>query len=152
MFNSSNSVSIHRLTTAACRITQHPAPNLLLPLLETYATQSQQSVFASTSYACSICLSDHKGSKCVMLSCGHTFCRSCLTDFWGSMISEGSVDQVACPDPVCVKSRSKSQTVSSSDDSAIEEELVRLLPAQDVHRWKRLKEKARLELGAFLLT
>jgi E3 ubiquitin-protein ligase RNF14 len=79
------------------------SPLTLLPLLESYNTHAQDTAFAETSFSCAICLSPHKGRHCVRLACSHIFCRSCLSDFWGSCITEGDIGRVGCPDPLCVK-------------------------------------------------
>ncbi|KAG2160088.1 uncharacterized protein EDB93DRAFT_1113386 [Suillus bovinus] len=111
------------------------SPLTLLPLLESYNTHAQDAAFAETSFSCAICLSAYKGRYCVRLGCGHVFCRSCLTDFWGSCIREGDIGRVGCADPVCVK----------AGHEAGEEDVVRVLKEEEVKRWKWLREKRELE-------
>ncbi|KAG7450277.1 uncharacterized protein BT62DRAFT_962071 [Guyanagaster necrorhizus] len=113
----------------------HPAPQLLSPLLAAYEVSSKSNRFAQNSYPCSICLTSHKGSKCLQLTCGHVFCRPCLEDFWQMCVREGEVSRVGCPDPRCVK----------FGREANEEEVARILTPEEIQRWRRLKEKCMLE-------
>jgi E3 ubiquitin-protein ligase RNF14 len=52
-------------------------------------------------------------------------------------ITEGDVDRVGCPDPVCVK----------EGRLASEEEITRVVSESEVQRWRRLKSKQELERG-----
>ncbi|KAG0697159.1 hypothetical protein DFH29DRAFT_984366 [Suillus ampliporus] len=113
----------------------NPSPSILLPLLESYDMHAQNAAFAETSYPCAICLSPHKGRHCVRLACAHVFCRSCLTDFWGSCITEGDIGRVGCPDPSCVK----------AGHEAGEEDVVRVVEEEEVRRWRWLRTKRALE-------
>ncbi|KAL1952187.1 hypothetical protein VTO73DRAFT_1336 [Trametes versicolor] len=113
----------------------HPTPQLLLPLLETFDSSTQAARFSANSYECQVCLTSIKGARCVMLSCTHVFCRSCLEDFWGLCIREGDVARVGCPDPVCVKAQRE----------ATEEEVRRVATEEEVLRWKWLRTKRALE-------
>ncbi len=98
---------------------------------------SKSTRFAQNSYPCSICLTSHKGSKCLQLTCSHVFCRPCLADFWQMCVREGEVSRVGCPDPLCVK----------SGREANEEEVARILTPEEIHRWRWLKEKRAVEKG-----
>ncbi|KAF9042082.1 RWD-domain-containing protein [Panaeolus papilionaceus] len=110
----------------------HPAPPILAPLLLQYNHTTTSSLFSQSTYACSICLEHHKGSKCIQLpSCSHVFCHPCLSDFWGMCIQEGDVDRVGCPDPECVKQKSV----------VGEEEVARVVSAGEVERWRWLVQK-----------
>ncbi|KAG1749690.1 uncharacterized protein EDB91DRAFT_1109113 [Suillus paluster] len=111
------------------------SPSTLLPLLESYDAHTQNAAFAETSYPCAICLSPYKGRHCVRLACAHVFCRSCLTDFWGSCIMEGDIGRVGCPDPGCVK----------AGHEAGEEDVIRVVGEEEVRRWKWLRTKRALE-------
>ncbi|KAI0639186.1 RWD-domain-containing protein [Trametes polyzona] len=113
----------------------HPTPQLLVPLLETFDTSTQAARFSANSYECQVCLTSIKGARCVMLSCTHVFCRSCLEDFWGLCIREGDVARVGCPDPACVKEQRE----------ATEEEVRRVVTEDEVVRWKWLRMKRALE-------
>ena len=118
----------------------HPAPRILIPLLIAYDKQKRQTRFAETLYNCEICLSSIKGSKCILLSCSHVFCRPCLQDFWKLCISEGDVGRVGCPDPQCVK----------EGKEANEDEVRRVVTEEEVRRWKWLRQKRLIEKGTRL--
>ncbi|TFK76877.1 RWD-domain-containing protein [Pluteus cervinus] len=109
----------------------HPAPQMLSPLLIAFDQSTRSRHFAENSYLCGVCLSSHKGSNCVQLTCQHVFCRPCLEDFWKLCIAEGEVGRVGCPDPECVKSKRE----------ATEEEVARIVTEQELQRWKWLREK-----------
>jgi E3 ubiquitin-protein ligase RNF14 len=113
----------------------NPLPSTLLPLLESHNARAQDATFAETSYPCAICLSAHKGRHCVRLACAHVFCRSCLSDFWGSCIAEGDIGRVGCPDPSCVK----------AGHEAGEDDIVRVVQEEELRRWKWLRTKRALE-------
>ncbi|KAI0359180.1 RWD-domain-containing protein [Trametes cingulata] len=113
----------------------HPTPGLLVPLLEKFDSSTQAARFSANSYECQVCLTSIKGARCVMLSCSHVFCRSCLEDFWGLCIKEGDVSRVGCPDPACVKAQRE----------ATEEEVRRVVTEDEVIRWKWLRMKRALE-------
>ncbi|RKP27945.1 hypothetical protein SYNPS1DRAFT_26425 [Syncephalis pseudoplumigaleata] len=63
----------------------------------------QQQRFDATRHNCGICLEDKLGAVCYALSCGHVFCRACLTEFFALHINEGNVAAVQCPDHACIK-------------------------------------------------
>lgn len=106
-------------------------------MLISYDKTRQLSKFANNAYTCEICMTSIKGARCILLSCSHVFCRSCLEDFWGLCITEGAVDRVGCPDPGCVK----------GGREANEEEVRRVVSEEGVRRWKWLREKRALEKG-----
>ncbi|KAH9921958.1 uncharacterized protein BXZ73DRAFT_51599 [Epithele typhae] len=113
----------------------HPTPTLLLPALEKYSTSTDAARFSQNSYECEVCLTSIKGAHCIMLSCSHVFCRSCLEDFWKLCIKEGEVGRVGCPDPGCVKEHKE----------ATEEEVRRIVTEEEILRWKWLHMKRDLE-------
>ncbi|KIL71079.1 hypothetical protein M378DRAFT_183590 [Amanita muscaria Koide BX008] len=109
----------------------HPAPRILASLLESYETLIKSTQFNNSSYLCSICFMSFKGSKCLQLSCNHTFCRSCLADYWKLCIAEGEVGKVGCADPECVKEGREAKV----------DEVARIVTDEEVRRWKWLREK-----------
>ncbi|KAI0735402.1 RWD-domain-containing protein [Earliella scabrosa] len=113
----------------------HPTPGSLLPELEKFDKSTQATRFSQNSYECEVCLTSIKGARCIMLSCSHVFCRSCLEDFWKLCIKEGDVGRVGCPDPSCVKGHRE----------ASEEEVRRVVTEEEVLRWKWLRMKRALE-------
>ncbi|CAL1696503.1 unnamed protein product [Somion occarium] len=113
----------------------HPELDLLTNKLVGYDTSTQLMRFSQNSYNCEICLSSIKGARCILLSCSHVFCRSCLEDFWKLCITEGDVGRVGCPDPKCVK----------EGREANEEEVRRVVTEEEVQRWKWLRQKKAME-------
>ncbi|OJA09121.1 hypothetical protein AZE42_02562 [Rhizopogon vesiculosus] len=136
VLDSLNLSSSTRKNQSASTITiVNQSPSTLLPLLESHDARAQDATFAETSYPCAICLSPYKGRHCVRLACAHVFCRSCLSDFWGSCIAEGDIGRVGCPDPACVK----------AGHEAGEDDVVRVVQEEEVRRWKWLRTKRALE-------
>lgn len=115
----------------------NPVPKFLADLLASHQKQIVSANFMQSTYSCSVCLTEYKGTKCVQLSCNHTFCRSCLEDFWGLCITEGDVVRVGCPDPECVK----------AGRAATEDEVCRIVTEDQLTRWRWLREKRALENG-----
>lgn len=105
--------------------------------MKTYEKDTKFSEFNRTSYPCSVCLQIRKGSKCIQLTCGHIFCRSCLEAFWKLCIKEGDVSRVGCPDAQCIKAKR----------DASEEEVARVVTADELKRWNWLQEKLAVEKG-----
>ncbi|THH11365.1 hypothetical protein EW145_g683 [Phellinidium pouzarii] len=115
---------------------EHIGPHpLLTQILLEHDAAATSNEFAQTSFSCSICFDSLKGARCIQLSCSHVFCRSCLQDYWGSCIAEGSVERVGCADPVCVKEAR----------AASEEEVRRVVSDKETIRWKWLKTKKEIE-------
>eukprot|EP00052_Salpingoeca_macrocollata_P024298 m.216707 g.216707 ORF g.216707 m.216707 type:complete len:298 (-) comp22221_c1_seq12:398-1291(-) len=57
--------------------------------------------FATTPHECGVCMDDVLGARMMKLSCGHLFCRDCITDHCRGHVSEGSVQQLKCPGADC---------------------------------------------------
>ena len=115
----------------------HATPQLLLTFLTAYESKSQSSRFNQLSHLCSVCFETRKGSECLQLCCGHTFCRACLRDGWGLYITEGDIARVGCLSPQCVK----------DGQVANEDEVRRVVMEAEVRRWKWLREKKTSEIG-----
>ncbi|KAL1762419.1 RWD domain-containing protein [Schizophyllum commune] len=113
----------------------HHAPPTLLAQLQAYQSAALTSQFSSNSYPCAVCLTSLKGANCLRLACNHIFCRACLEDFWKLCIAEGDVGRVGCPDPACVKDNREAE----------EEEVARVVTAEELARWRWLREKRDLE-------
>ena len=118
----------------------HPAPALLLPILRRYDTLANSVAFESQTYDCSICITSIKGRRAILLSCSHVFCKECLVDFWSLLVTEGDIFRVGCAHEQCVKEKRL----------ANEQELVSVLPARLVERWKLLRQKRAAELDPTL--
>ncbi|KAK7694417.1 hypothetical protein QCA50_001603 [Cerrena zonata] len=113
----------------------HPDLDLIVNKLTAFDSSKELERFTQHSYNCEICMTSIKGARCILLSCSHVFCRSCLVDFWGLCISEGDVGRVGCPDPQCVK----------DGREANEEEVRRVVTEEEVRRWKWLRQKQAME-------
>jgi E3 ubiquitin-protein ligase RNF14 len=108
-----------------------------VPLLASHDLKVKSDNFSRSTYSCAICLTEHKGYQCVQLDCSHIFCRSCLGEYWGLLVSEGDADRVKCPDSACIK----------DGREAGEEEARKILTEPQVERLIWLREKRELEKG-----
>lgn len=69
-----------------------------------YDNECNERKFNNTTFTCEICQADIKGDSCLQFhQCGHTFCNTCLRDFFVSLIRDGDVEKVHCPDFNCSK-------------------------------------------------
>lgn len=118
-----------------------PYSNPLLPrILSDYDERMIADKFSQTSFPCAICFDHVKGARCMRLSCSHVFCRPCLQAYWASGISSGSLEQVSCADPTCVKEKSE----------ITEEDVARVVTEREFLRWKWLKTKRAIERGTLI--
>lgn len=70
----------------------------------TFDREQKQADFDESTFTCDICQRDLKGAQCLRFEpCEHTFCNSCLHDFFTSLITRGDVEKVHCPDFECSK-------------------------------------------------
>ncbi|GAA5936059.1 RBR-type E3 ubiquitin transferase [Sporobolomyces koalae] len=135
---------------------QNPHPALLSDLLVAYDRASASDAFDNHSHECPLCFSPRKGTNCVRIeSCGCTFCKPCLRDYFDLLITEGMVRTVACPAIECVTLRSKwEKTNGGKLDEEFERDKPGRVTAKEVEslcgpesskRFEWLREKYRVE-------
>jgi len=119
----------------------HAAPSLILHQLLSYDALMNDASFAATSFRCTICFEDRKGTACIRLACDHVFCQECLKDAWSFAVREGECSAVRCPDTGCVakSSRRVKEEGGDGDGEAKEEDVGRVLTEREVVRWKWLR-------------
>ncbi|KAL7424702.1 hypothetical protein Q5752_000386 [Cryptotrichosporon argae] len=121
-----------------------PASTLHTALKSFNAAQLRDS-FASTAFDCAICFETRKGKACVELACACVFCTPCLSACWTLAISEGSIENVACPSVECTKARA--QVDRQATDGDVAPELVESVVGPELRtRWETLKETRRAEI------
>ncbi|KAI9057190.1 RWD-domain-containing protein [Trametes sanguinea] len=113
----------------------HPTPGLLGPMLEGFDASTQAARVSATSYECEVCSASVKGARCVMLSCSHVFCRSCLEGSWRQCIKEQDIGRVGCLNQACVEKHQE----------ATEDEVRRVITKEEVAEWKRLRAERALD-------
>lgn len=75
--------------------------------------------FEAKIHLCQICQNDVSGTKCLKFeSCDHVFCNACLDDFFSSLILEGTIEKVHCPDFDCTGKFIKKRDLILRLDSA----------------------------------
>eukprot|EP00743_Colponemidia_sp_Colp-15_P003025 GILK01003271.1.p1 GENE.GILK01003271.1~~GILK01003271.1.p1 ORF type:complete len:474 (-),score=38.25 GILK01003271.1:633-2054(-) len=75
---------------------------LLLADIVTYNAQRRHDIFTSSEHQCSICFDFKAGTSFLRLhSCNHFFCRVCLGGHCATLIQDGAVSLVTCPDTTC---------------------------------------------------
>lgn len=64
----------------------------------------KQELFQLKTFACEICQLEVKGDGCVQFEpCEHVYCRHCLNNFFSSLINNGEVEKIHCPNFDCSK-------------------------------------------------
>lgn len=57
-----------------------------------------QEKMSRTNYNCTICLETKKGHKMIKLLCNHFLCINCTRSYFTSLIEEGAISKVRCPE------------------------------------------------------
>ncbi|KAK2191631.1 hypothetical protein NP493_48g00028 [Ridgeia piscesae] len=89
--------------------------------------------FAQSSHLCGICFEEKPGHDFFRIDgCQHGFCRDCLSSFCEIHVTEGTVQQLTCPEPKC--------------DTRISAGVVRqALGGESYQRWERLLLQSALD-------
>ncbi|CUS20176.1 LAQU0S01e00716g1_1 [Lachancea quebecensis] len=68
-------------------------------IINKFKDEVSQLEFNSSKLDCCICLETKKGADMVRLPCNdHILCRPCVTSYYSTMISEGRISNVRCPE------------------------------------------------------
>eukprot|EP01102_Stenamoeba_stenopodia_P019754 TRINITY_DN7534_c0_g1_i2.p1 TRINITY_DN7534_c0_g1~~TRINITY_DN7534_c0_g1_i2.p1 ORF type:complete len:292 (-),score=20.78 TRINITY_DN7534_c0_g1_i2:47-922(-) len=43
----------------------------------------------------------HSRKECLMLQCSHVYCKACMISYFKTLMNEGKLHNVVCPDPTC---------------------------------------------------
>ncbi|CAK9785861.1 hypothetical protein CC85DRAFT_206438 [Cutaneotrichosporon oleaginosum] len=124
-------------------------PSTFHLLLKKHDAAVARADFEETAFSCAICFENRKGKKSVQLpKCGCIFCYSCLSSFWNLAITEGTLENVACPSIDCVKARASEKVDHAAGAFAeqradgIGSEVVASVVGQEMaDRWQMLSEK-----------
>ena len=73
----------------------------LIPHLKAYNEYKRKDTFNKSFFVCNICFSSHLGEDCVVFPCNHMNCKKCITDYFMTLIKEGTVHLLKCPDIDC---------------------------------------------------
>ncbi|EIW72764.1 hypothetical protein TREMEDRAFT_24487 [Tremella mesenterica DSM 1558] len=115
-------------------------------LLKSHNAAQVHSEFQSTAYSCSICFENRMGTSCIRLPCGCIFCTPCLNSCWTLAITEGSLINVSCPSPQCVKTRATRSDGETSINN-IDSGTIRSVVGEDLERrWQELRERRQAEI------
>ncbi|KAL6946964.1 hypothetical protein ACO0QE_001820 [Hanseniaspora vineae] len=61
--------------------------------------KNKQNMFNSTKYTCSICLETFRGESMITLPCNdHNLCKQCFEDYYTTMINQGEMSSMRCPE------------------------------------------------------
>ncbi|GMK54875.1 hypothetical protein CspeluHIS016_0114610 [Cutaneotrichosporon spelunceum] len=127
----------------------HLPPSTFHLLLKAHDTAIARADFEGTAFPCAVCFENRKGKKSVQLpKCGCIFCHSCLSSFWALAITEGTLENVACPSIGCVKARAADKVDHTAGAFAeqradgIGPDIVASVVGQEMaDRWQMLSEK-----------
>ena len=109
MLAETNSSPFRRLPNGNRLSSTYSCANKLIPNLVDFDQHQKRLEFDRQLVNCEICLSPKVGEVCSRLTCGHVFCKSCLTEYFSLLTEEGSVLDIKCPScglavpPNCVK-------------------------------------------------
>ncbi len=71
-------------------------------VLVTFDQRRGEEAFKNTHFSCPICLETKMGPSCYrFIICRHVSCRSCLSGYFESIITEGAASSVGCPVTSC---------------------------------------------------
>ncbi|XP_071445338.1 E3 ubiquitin-protein ligase RNF14-like [Hetaerina americana] len=74
----------------------------LVSILKEYNEQQAKALFDKEIISCQICFQEKLGQHCAKFdSCGHVFCKECVTEYFEVQIKDGNVHCVNCPDHEC---------------------------------------------------
>lgn len=66
--------------------------------------KAQIKIFKSQTFFCEICQEERKGDLMTKFDdCSHTYCNSCLSDYFTDAIKRGEVENIHCPNFECTK-------------------------------------------------
>ena len=74
--------------------------HLIWLLDKTMGRRKRRRSFAAPPFQCEICLEDMPGGERADLSCGHGFCRGCMTQFIETKVKDGAL-RICCPSAGC---------------------------------------------------
>ncbi|KAG8226845.1 hypothetical protein J437_LFUL004086 [Ladona fulva] len=81
----------------------------IVTLLREYDEKQKNLLFNKKLITCEICFQQKLGQHCAMFdTCGHIFCRECITEYFAVQIKDGNVRGLNCPEPKCDKQASLS--------------------------------------------
>eukprot|EP00850_Spirogloea_muscicola_P019944 SM000203S06120 [mRNA] locus=s203:26648:29899:+ [translate_table: standard] len=72
-------------------------------LLE-YDRRRWEEEFRDNYQCCSICFEERPGVDFCLLPCRHAFCTECSRQYCATLVAEGAVQKLICPDPCCTAS------------------------------------------------
>ena len=73
----------------------------LIQHLKNYNEFKEKETFNKSYFTCNICFSFNTGEDCVVFPCKHINCKSCIRDYFTTLIKEGTVGLLKCPETEC---------------------------------------------------
>jgi len=123
-----NSQGVIRLSAS----TEEEVEDKLISILK-YNQESEQRLFLEQEHTCGICLTEKSGREFFRLqNCKHHFCTECFESYCSIHVSEGTVQQLQCPDPKC--------------QDSLPPHLIKAVVSEEAfQRWERLSLKKSLD-------
>ncbi|CAF0833456.1 unnamed protein product [Brachionus calyciflorus] len=82
-------------------------------LLINYDTDQQEIKFNKSYFQCFVCFCDKLGKDCLKFNkCNHVFCNDCMRGYFESLIFDGNVKKLNCPQEKCESQALPSQVLS----------------------------------------
>lgn len=71
-------------------------------LLENFNNDQCEIKFQKTYFTCFVCFSEKLGINCIKFNkCDHVFCNECMKGYFETLISDGNVKKLSCPQEKC---------------------------------------------------
>lgn len=89
----------------------------LASLFIDYNKNQLELIFKKTNFFCNICFVEKSGQDCLKFNkCEHVFCKSCMYEYFKSLISDGNVKKLCCPQEKCDSFATQAQVLSVVGD------------------------------------
>jgi E3 ubiquitin-protein ligase RNF14 len=73
----------------------------LIPHLKAYNEFKEKETFNKSYITCNICFSLCLGEESAVFPCNHMACRKCIKEYFTTLVTEGSVNLLKCPETKC---------------------------------------------------
>ncbi|RNA07733.1 E3 ubiquitin- ligase RNF14 [Brachionus plicatilis] len=82
-------------------------------LLTDYDSDQKNLKFQKSYFTCYVCFEDKMGKECIKFNkCEHVFCNECMRGYFGSLIKDGNVHKLTCPQEGCESQAIPAQVLS----------------------------------------
>jgi E3 ubiquitin-protein ligase RNF14 len=85
---------------------------LSIRLAQDYDHDQNEFKFQNAYFTCNVCFSDKTGKDCFKFDkCDHVFCIECMKGYFETLISDGNVKSLTCPQDKCESQAHPTQVI-----------------------------------------